>query len=87
MAGVDQGDETREVYWSYASFLLPFVTPYPDDAPMYEKLASIGLKGVYMGIFDNVPQVSVCRSHRLFGIRNRNSPCSAVDKRPAQKEP
>ena len=22
-----------------------------------------------------------------FGIRNRNSPCSAVDKRPAQKEP
>ena len=27
------------------------------------------------------------RSHRLFGIRNRNSTCSAVDKRPAQKEP
>ena len=39
-----EGDETREAYWSYVSFLLPFITPHPDDAPMYEKLASIGLK-------------------------------------------
>ena len=112
-----EGDETREAYWSYASFLLPFVTPHPDDAPMYKKLESIGVKsgarwdaeqldpkvrealqqgiddaraemkkrseagvdaakffgtrehvatnymdramGVYMGIFGNVPQVSV----------------------------
>jgi hypothetical protein len=111
------GDETREAYWSYVAFLLPFITPRPDDAPMYEKLAAIGLKrgaawqpdklapavrtalqqgsedaraemkrrseagvdaakffgprehvgtnymdramGVYMGIFGNVPQVSV----------------------------
>ena len=40
----NDGDETREAYWSYVSFLLPFITPRPDDAPMYEKLASIGLK-------------------------------------------
>jgi hypothetical protein len=39
-----EGDETKEAYWSYVSFLLPFITPHPDDAPMYEKLASIGLK-------------------------------------------
>ena len=38
------GDETKEAYWSYVSFLLPFITPHPDDAPIYEKLASIGIK-------------------------------------------
>ena len=112
-----EGDETREAYWSYVGFLLPFVKPHPEDLPMYEKLASIGLKsgarwdaekldpkvrealqqgiddaraemkkrseagvdaakffgsrehvatnymdramGVYMGIFGNVPQVSI----------------------------
>jgi hypothetical protein len=112
-----EGDETREAYWSYARFVLPFTTPRPDDAPTYAKLKSIGLErdkpwqpekldpavraalqqgiddaraemkkrseagvdaakffgtrahvgthymdramGVYMGIFGNVPQVSV----------------------------
>jgi len=39
-----EGDETKEAYWSYVSFVLPFVTPHRDDAPMFEKLASIGLK-------------------------------------------
>jgi hypothetical protein len=29
-----EGDETREAYWSYVSFLLPFITPQPDDATM-----------------------------------------------------
>jgi hypothetical protein len=112
-----EGDENREAYWSYVGLLLPFVTPHSDDSPMYQKLASLGLKagsswqpdkldpavraalqqgleearaemkkrseggvdaakffgprehigtnymdramGVYMGIFGNVPQVSV----------------------------
>jgi hypothetical protein len=113
----NEGDETREAYWGYVRFLLPFVSPHPSDAPMYEQLASMGLAadapwqperldpavrtalqqgleearatmkqlseggidsgrffgtrahvatnymdralGVYMGIFGNVPQVSV----------------------------
>ena len=39
-----EGDETREAYWGYVSFLLPFITPDPADAAMYEKLTSLGLK-------------------------------------------
>ena len=39
-----EGDETREAYWSYVSFLLPFTTRRAADSAMYEKLASLGLK-------------------------------------------
>jgi hypothetical protein len=39
-----EGDETREDYWRYVSFLLPFITPHADDAASYEKLAAFGLK-------------------------------------------
>ena len=38
-----EGDETKEVYWTYVSFLLPFVTPNPDDQAMYAALASLGI--------------------------------------------
>ena len=39
-----EGDEKREAYWGYVSFLLPFIKPNSDDSPMYVKLASIGLE-------------------------------------------
>jgi len=39
-----EGNETRESYWSYVGFLLQFMKPHPDDAPMYKKLASMGLE-------------------------------------------
>jgi hypothetical protein len=39
-----EGDETREVYWTYVSFLLPFVTPNPDDQAMHEALARLGIQ-------------------------------------------
>lgn len=39
-----EGDETKEAYWGYVSFLLPFTTPNPDDKAMYEKLAAIGVE-------------------------------------------
>lgn len=39
-----EGDDTREAYWGYVSFLLPLTTPHADDKATYEKLASIGLK-------------------------------------------
>jgi hypothetical protein len=39
-----EDDETKEAYWSYVSFLLPFVTPKPDDQAMYEALAQLGIK-------------------------------------------
>ncbi|MGB5136414.1 MAG: DUF1214 domain-containing protein [Prochlorococcaceae cyanobacterium] len=38
------GDEIKEAYWSYVSFLLPFVTPNPDDQGMHEALASLGIE-------------------------------------------
>jgi hypothetical protein len=38
------GDETREAYWGYVSFLLPFVAPNAADAAMYTKLSAIGLR-------------------------------------------
>lgn len=38
-----EGDEMTEAYWGYANFILSFVTPHADDAPMYEKLASLGV--------------------------------------------
>jgi hypothetical protein len=39
-----EGDETKEAYWSYVSFLLPFVSPNPDDQAMHETLASLGIE-------------------------------------------
>jgi hypothetical protein len=39
-----EGDEAKEVYWSYVSFLLPFVSPNPDDQVMHEALASLGIE-------------------------------------------
>jgi hypothetical protein len=39
-----EGDETKEAYWTYVSFLLPFVTPNPDDQVMYEALARLGIE-------------------------------------------
>lgn len=39
-----EGDDTKEAYWSYVSFLLQFVTPHPDDQAMYEGLASLGIE-------------------------------------------
>lgn len=39
-----EGDETKEVYWTYVSFLLPFVTPHPDDQAMHEALAKLGIQ-------------------------------------------
>jgi hypothetical protein len=39
-----EGDETKEVYWTYVSFLLPFVTPNSDDQAMYEALAKLGIE-------------------------------------------
>lgn len=38
------GDETRESYWTYVSFLLPFVTPNPNDQAMHEALAKLGIQ-------------------------------------------
>ena len=112
-----EGDEKTEKYWDYVAFLLPFITPNPDDKAMYATMESFGMErgqpwdlqkldptvrkalqaglnearaemktkseggvdaakffgsrktigtdyvnramGVYMGIFGNVPQVSV----------------------------
>ncbi len=39
-----EDDEAKEVYWTYVSFLLPFVTPNPEDQEMYEALASLGIE-------------------------------------------
>lgn len=39
-----EGDETKEVYWTYVSFLLPFVNLNPDDQAMYEALAKLGIE-------------------------------------------
>jgi hypothetical protein len=39
-----EGDETEEAYWSYVSFLLPFVTPNPEDQALYEALAKLGIE-------------------------------------------
>ncbi len=39
-----EGDEAKEAYWSYVSFLLPFVSPNPDDQTMHEALASLGIE-------------------------------------------
>jgi hypothetical protein len=39
-----EDDETKEAYWSYVSFLLPFVTTNPEDQALYEALAKLGLQ-------------------------------------------
>jgi hypothetical protein len=39
-----EGDEKTEEFWKYVAFLLPYVTPKSVDAPMYEKLAAIGIE-------------------------------------------
>ena len=39
-----ENDEMTEKYWSYVAFLLPYITPHPDDQSMYEKMASVGLE-------------------------------------------
>jgi hypothetical protein len=42
--GWTDGDDATEKYWSYASFLLPFTAPNPDDQAVYERMAKIGLR-------------------------------------------
>lgn len=39
-----EGDEMTPKFWDYLSFLLPFTTDNPVDAPMYDKLAALGIK-------------------------------------------
>ena len=39
----NQGDETKEAYWTYVALMLPFITPNPADKEMYDKLAALGL--------------------------------------------
>ncbi len=39
-----ENDETTIKYWDYVSFLLPFISPNKDDAAMYDKLATLGIK-------------------------------------------
>ncbi len=39
-----EGDETKEVYWTYVAFLLPFVTPNPADQAMFQALAGLGIE-------------------------------------------
>ena len=39
-----ENDEMGIKYWDYVHFLLSFITPYPDDKAMYEKLDTLGIK-------------------------------------------
>ncbi|MEM7283695.1 MAG: DUF1214 domain-containing protein [Pseudomonadota bacterium] len=39
-----EGDELSERFFEYVSFLVPFTTPHPDDAAMYDKMALLGLE-------------------------------------------
>ena len=37
------GVETTDEFWDYVNFLLPFTTPNPQDKPVLDKMAKIGL--------------------------------------------
>jgi hypothetical protein len=37
------GGETTDKFWDYVNFLLPFTTPNPQDKPVLDKMAKIGL--------------------------------------------
>jgi hypothetical protein len=37
------GAETTDEFWDYVNFLLPFTTPNPQDKPVLDKMAKIGL--------------------------------------------
>jgi hypothetical protein len=37
------GAETTDKFWSYTNFLLPFTTPNPQDKPVLDKIAKIGI--------------------------------------------
>jgi hypothetical protein len=37
------GAETTDEFWSYTNFLLPFTTPNPQDKPVLDKIAKIGI--------------------------------------------
>ena len=37
------GAETADEYWDYVNFLLPFTQPNPQDQPVLDKMAKIGL--------------------------------------------
>ncbi|TMV10095.1 DUF1254 domain-containing protein [Ruegeria sediminis] len=39
----NEGDETTLAFFDYVEFLLPFTTPHPDDAAVYDEMAQIGL--------------------------------------------
>lgn len=38
-----EGAESRDEFWAYVNFLLPFTTPNPQDKPILDKMAKIGL--------------------------------------------
>ena len=38
-----EGVETTEEFWSYVNFLLPLTTPNPEDKPILDRMAKIGL--------------------------------------------
>jgi hypothetical protein len=38
-----EGAETTEEFWAYVDFLLPFTTPNPQDKPVQDRMAKIGL--------------------------------------------
>ena len=38
-----EGLETTQEFWDYVNFLLPFTTPNPQDKPVLDKMAKIGL--------------------------------------------
>lgn len=39
-----EGAETTDDFWRYINFLLAYVAPHPDDKPMHDRLAAIGVK-------------------------------------------
>jgi hypothetical protein len=38
-----EGVETTDEFWAYVNFLLPFTTPNPQDKPVQDRMAKIGL--------------------------------------------
>ncbi len=39
----NEGDETTEEFWNYVNFLLPLTTPNPEDKPVQDRAAKIGI--------------------------------------------
>ncbi len=39
----EDGAERTDAFWDYVNFMLPFTTPNPQDKPMLDKMAKIGL--------------------------------------------